>query len=1209
MAGQSGRPETNGSWAQTPSGAKTKAYARLFETISSSGCNDEGVAWGVHYISTRRATGGGQLSKMDAWPALKNAFAHWKRSVQSAAAQVPAMARALSPNPPEAPSMEALMQAFDVKTVIREFMNGNYVLYPAESAEGFHCTDEKFGTNALSAMVYRKGSTAWHVVDAVHEYELSTKRLATERAMPMRTPMRTDGQAMAQSASSRLRQLMRPEAKVNADREAAESAGVELPDASATWNFGDLISESDSGVSGADTTRQIRARTGNFTDEFEQFVREVIEKVAAAGCALVEMNSTWFEENECQEEVMAGQSIAQRRMLPGQENENPAVLFHEATGHPSKELMKWMCDHPEVSAVEISFTKEDVEAMGPCYGCMMGAMKRAMFNGSWSTVESMSNAIVFTDSWGPAKTAANGGYRFTRIFVTRRSRFTFSYLMRLEKDLIKATEKFLVNYQSEFNTLPHVMFMDNAPGHLSEKMAIALSEKGVRAEYTAPYTGDNNVAEVYLRITMAMARTMLHHAGMPLRFWGDAVLMATHIRNRLPTKGNAVMDRMSAYQMETGKAPDLSKMVPFGTTGFAHQIYGKQRKDKMEPTAVKVKVIGYAGKNQLRVHDEATGKTFVTRNVKLVPPGSVVRRGGDGAFQDFRKEVEDAKKDGQLKSTEGVGGAFEKIKWDTEAEAQKKRELAIKVMKEHAESEIDPEAFKDFVSVVKEVLMSPKMKCNVPDLVKLYKMCNWDHQGMSMPEKVTKALKMVFAWQNGRILKQSEKNLPGDVPDLKVLVGEKFKMPDPGHMPGLGLQRGVWTKRLPHSKGWVLEAKVELQQENPKREKSKSYERYEKYTSATTLGEMLAKGAKHADVHHDHKKGFLEIYVEEDPLRPGEMMKLNALGASAVDLKEITEDDVPNAAVPVAGSKVSKLLVADIPKCDKRSEWDTHPLSKMIYAAKEIEMAQLWKTKTIRKHHDETFDRHRVIKSRLVVEFKSHADGTLRKVKVRCVAKGYMQAYGRDYTHTYAPTIATKSLRLLLTLACEWEMELFGFDVEGAFLIPTLKEFILIDIEGEVYVLLKSLYGLKQAAHEFYMALTKEMERLEMKRSRADPCFFYQKHPEHGWVLAVFHVDDGIGAAESAEGYQSFVNAISFPLTSVGVPDYVLKINLRRKDSMIYLSIENYINKMAKDFGMEGCKHEESRVRRIGEIDTQARAGSEGPKGGLRGSFAPWEGP
>ena len=110
-----------------------------------------------------------------------------------------------------------------------------------------------------------------------------------------------------------------------------------------------------------------------------------------------------------------------------------------------------------------------------------------------------------------------------------------------------------------------------------------------------------------------------------------------------------------------------------------------------------------------------------------------------------------------------------------------------------------------------------------------------------------------------------------------------------------------------------------------------------------------------------------------------------------------------------------------------------------------------------------------MMKSRMVVEFKSHADGTLRKVKVRCVAKGYMQIQGIDYHNTYAPTVAGRSLKMMLALACEWEMELFGFDVEGAFLIPKLKEFILIDIEGEVYVLLRSLYGLKQAAHEFYV--------------------------------------------------------------------------------------------------------------------------------------------
>ena len=119
-----------------------------------------------------------------------------------------------------------------------------------------------------------------------------------------------------------------------------------------------------------------------------------VEAKVGAGCAPVDsemtewkehMGSWWFEmynaevarqfevEREYHEAAMAATSIAQRRMLPGQEHANPATLFHEATGHPSRELMKWIVDHPEVVAVEVTYTKEDVDKMGPHCGCLNGA--------------------------------------------------------------------------------------------------------------------------------------------------------------------------------------------------------------------------------------------------------------------------------------------------------------------------------------------------------------------------------------------------------------------------------------------------------------------------------------------------------------------------------------------------------------------------------------------------------------------------------------------------------------------------------------------------------------------------------------------------------------------------------------------------------------------------------------------------------------------
>ena len=57
---------------------------------------------------------------------------------------------------------------------------------------------------------------------------------------------------------------------------------------------------------------------------------------------------------------------------------------------------------------------------------------------------------------------------------------------------------------------------------------------------------------------------------------------------------------------------------------------------------------------------------------------------------------------------------------------------------------------------------------------------------------------------------------------------------------------------------------LECQQDNPKRDQSKSWRRYEAYKSATTVNEFLAKGGTPADLAHDVGKGFV-WYLDEGP--------------------------------------------------------------------------------------------------------------------------------------------------------------------------------------------------------------------------------------------------------------------------------------------------------------------------------------------------------
>ena len=58
-------------------------------------------------------------------------------------------------------------------------------------------------------------------------------------------------------------------------------------------------------------------------------------------------------------------------------------------------------------------------------------------------------------------------------------------------------------------------------------------------------------------------------------------------------------------------------------------------------------------------------------------------------------------------------------------------------------------------------------------------------------------------------------------------------------------------------------APIVIQQDNPKKPGSKSYDRYEKYKKATTLDEMLDLGGSRGDIFFDMERGFIKAQVIE----------------------------------------------------------------------------------------------------------------------------------------------------------------------------------------------------------------------------------------------------------------------------------------------------------------------------------------------------------
>jgi hypothetical protein len=82
------------------------------------------------------------------------------------------------------------------------------------------------------------------------------------------------------------------------------------------------------------------------------------------------------------------------------------------------------------------------------------------------------------------------------------------------------------------------------------------------------------------------------------------------------------------------------------------------------------------------------------------------------------------------------------------------------------------------------------------------------------------------------------------------------------------------------------------------------------------------------------------------------------------------------------------------------------------------------------------------IGSRWFLKVKHNADGSLDHYKARLVAKGYSQHPGFDFKETFAPTVVTSTIRIVLALAALEDLELRSIDISHAYLNGTLEEVI-----------------------------------------------------------------------------------------------------------------------------------------------------------------------
>ena len=303
------------------------------------------------------------------------------------------------------------------------------------------------------------------------------------------------------------------------------------------------------------------------------------------------------------------------------------------------------------------------------------------------------------------------------------------------------------------------------------------------------------------------------------------------------------------------------------------------------------------------------------------------------------------------------------------------------------------------------------------------------------------------------------------------------------------------------------------------------------------------------------------------------------MGSTVVEEQAGIAIDVPEIDYAMAtATQGAEGLMPTYEEAQKRSDW---PRWKI---AIQEELNSLNETRTWRLVERPTGAN--VVDSRWVLRIKKNSAGEVERYKARLVAKGFTQIHGIDYYETYAPVARLTSFRLILALAARngWAVDEFDFD--SAYLNTVLGDDEVIYLEQPpgyetkdrkkfVYRLLKGLYGLKQGARNWYLALCRAMDELGFTRVEADHGVFFKRIGED-IIIVVVHVDDGMVAGTSKVLINKFKVEMNekYKLTDLGPVHWLLGIKIVRDlaNKTVSLSQHAYIEAIITRFNFNDLK-------------------------------------
>ncbi|XXG46721.1 hypothetical protein AAC387_Pa02g1495 [Persea americana] len=221
-----------------------------------------------------------------------------------------------------------------------------------------------------------------------------------------------------------------------------------------------------------------------------------------------------------------------------------------------------------------------------CETCVEAKLTRTSFQSIERTYEPLQ--LIHSDICDLKFVQTKGGKKYFLTFSDDCIRYCYVYLLRSKDEALEMFKHYKNEVENQLDKKITVIRSDRG-GEYESPFGEFCSQHGIIHQTTAPYSLEQNgVAERKNRILKEMMNALSISSGLLQNLWGDAILSANYILNRIPQKKT----NKSPYELWKGRMPTYKYLKVWGC--LAKVAVPTPKKVKIGQKTVDCVFIGYA---------------------------------------------------------------------------------------------------------------------------------------------------------------------------------------------------------------------------------------------------------------------------------------------------------------------------------------------------------------------------------------------------------------------------------------------------------------------------------------------------------------------------------------------------------------------------------------------------------------------------------------